>query len=144
MRPQKPKRMTQTSMWLNWGGPPLGVQNLYTFPTPKTGIKQIEQFNMSPGLRKKAQDAVLKFLKFSVSIALTRAFEIFEVFEVFSLLCNLQDEPRFWDFEVFSSIALTRCLRFFCPTGTRDTIILLEGVPSRWPPRSGHHSPESS
>ena len=28
-----------------WGGPPLGVQILYTFPTPKTGIKQIEQFN---------------------------------------------------------------------------------------------------
>jgi hypothetical protein len=24
---------------------------------PKTSIKQIEQFNMSPGLRKKAQDA---------------------------------------------------------------------------------------
>ena len=43
---------------------------LYTFPTPKTGIKQIEQFNMSPGLCKKAQDAqdaVLRFLKFSVS-----------------------------------------------------------------------------
>ena len=60
---------------LNWGGPPLGVQNLYTFPTPKTNIKQIEQFNMSPGLRKKAQDAqdaVLRFLKFSVSVALTR------------------------------------------------------------------------
>ena len=29
---------------LNWGGPPLGVQILHTFPTPKTGIKQIEQF----------------------------------------------------------------------------------------------------
>ena len=28
-----------------WGGPPLGVQILYTFPTPKMGIKQIEQFN---------------------------------------------------------------------------------------------------
>ena len=48
---------------LYWGGPPLGVQNLYTFPTPKTGIKQIEQFNMSPGLRKKAQDAQDAVLK---------------------------------------------------------------------------------
>ena len=28
-----------------WGGPPLGVQILYTFPTPKMGIKQIEQFS---------------------------------------------------------------------------------------------------
>jgi hypothetical protein len=24
---------------LNWGGPPSGVQILYTFPTPKTGMK---------------------------------------------------------------------------------------------------------
>jgi len=42
---------------------------------PKTGIKQIEQFNMSLGLHKKAQDAqdaVLRFLKFSVSVWLTR------------------------------------------------------------------------
>ena len=32
---------------LNWGGPPLGVQILHTFPTPKTGIKQIEQLMTS-------------------------------------------------------------------------------------------------
>ena len=48
---------------------------------------------------------------------------------------------RFLRFSI--SIALTRRLKFFCPTGTRDTIILLEGVPSRWLPRSGHHPPES-
>ena len=36
---------------------------------------------------------------------------------------------RFLRFSV--SIALTRRLRFFCPTGTRDTIILLEGVPKQ-------------
>ena len=126
---------------LNWGGPPLGVQNLYTFPTPKTGIKQIEQFNMSPGLRKKAQDAqdaVLKFLKFSVSIALTRRLRFLR-FLRFSVYYAIYKMNRGFEiFEVFSfnlSIALTRCLRFFCPTGTRDTIILLEGVPSRWPPR---------
>ena len=34
---------------LNWGGP-LGVQILCTFPTPKTGMEQIDQFNMSPGV----------------------------------------------------------------------------------------------
>ena len=34
------------------------------------------------------------FEVFSFSRA-DKAFEIFEVFEVFSLLCNLQDEPRF-------------------------------------------------
>ena len=106
--------MAQT-LAVYWGGPPLGVQNLYTFPTPKTGIKQIEQFNMSPGLRKKAQDAqdaVLKFLKFSVSIALTRRLRFlrfsvyyaiykmnrgFEIFEVFSF--NRTDKV----FEIFLS-----------------------------------------
>ena len=87
----------------------MGVQNLDTFPTPKTSIKQIEQFNMSPGLRKKAQDAqdaVLRFLKFSVSVALTRRLRFlrflrfsvyyaiykmnrgFEIFEVFSFNCT--------------------------------------------------------
>ena len=30
-----------------WGGPPLGVQILYTFPTPKMGIKQIEEFSVT-------------------------------------------------------------------------------------------------
>ena len=35
---------------LNWGAPPLGVQILCTFPTPKTGMEQIDQFNMSPGV----------------------------------------------------------------------------------------------
>ena len=35
---------------LNWGGGPLGVQILCTFPTPKTGMEQIDQFNMSPGV----------------------------------------------------------------------------------------------
>ena len=30
---------------LNWGGPLLGVQIPHTFPTPKMGIKQIEQFS---------------------------------------------------------------------------------------------------
>ena len=83
---------------LYWGGPPLGVQNLYTFPTPKMGIKQIEQFNYvarTPQAQD-AQDAVLKFLKFSVSVALTRRL-------------------RFLRFSV--SIALTRCLNFFVQRG---------------------------
>ena len=123
----------------------MGVQNLYTFPTPKSSIKQIEQFDMSPGLRKKAQDAqdaVLRFFEiFSFSRA-DKAFEIFEVFEVFSFTVQFTRRTAVLRFSV--SIALTRRLRFFCPTGTRDTIILLEGSPSRWPPRSGHHLPESS
>ena len=32
------------------GGPPLEVQILCTFPTAKTGMEQIDQFNMSPGV----------------------------------------------------------------------------------------------
>ena len=37
--------VAQTHPCRYWGGPPLGVQNLYAFPAPKMGIKQIEQFN---------------------------------------------------------------------------------------------------
>ena len=120
-----------------WGGPPFRVQNLYTFPTPKTGIKQIEQFNMSPGLRKKAQDAqdaVLKFLKFSVSVALTRRLRFLR-FLRFSVYYAIYKMNR--GFEIFEVFSFNRTDKVFeiCPTGTRDTIILLEGVPSRWPPR---------
>ena len=83
-----------------WGGPPLGVQNLYTFPTPKSSIKQIEQFDIARTPQESARCArccfeIFEIFSFSRA---DKAFEIFEVFEVFSLLCNLQDEPRFWDF----------------------------------------------
>ena len=102
---------------------------------------------MSSGLRKKAQDAqgaVLRFLKFSVSVALTRhlRFLRFLKFSVYYAIYKMNRGFEF--FEVSVSIALTRRLRFFCPTGTRDTKILLEGVPSRWPPRVRPSSPESS
>ena len=36
--------LTRAIQHTYWGRPPLGVQILYTFPTPKMGIKQIEQF----------------------------------------------------------------------------------------------------
>ena len=119
---------------LNWGGPPLGVQNLYTFPTPKTGIKQIEQFNMSPRLRKKAQDAqdaVLRFLKFSVSVALTRRLRFLR-FLRFSVYYAIYKMNRGFEiFEGFSFNRTDKAFEIFCPTGTRDTIILLEGVPKQ-------------
>ena len=51
---------------LNWGGPPLGDQILYTFPTPKTGIKQIEQFN----------DIILRILRSRLESKL----ELFQLF----------------------------------------------------------------
>ena len=47
MKPQKAGNIHV----LNWGGPPLGVQILITFPTPNMGIKQIElsvSFNPFP------------------------------------------------------------------------------------------------
>ena len=135
-------RLTGTRNY--WGGPPLGVQNLYTFPFPKTGIKQIEQFNMSSGLRKKAQDvqgAVLRFLKFSVSVALTRRLRFLK-FSVYYAIYKIN--RGFEIFEVFSFNRTDKAFEIFCPMGTRDTIILLEGVPSRWPPRVRPSSPESS
>ena len=135
MRPQKPKQDDTNIHVLHWGGPPLGVQNLYTFPTPKTGIKQIEQFNMSPGLRKKAQDAqdtVLRFLKFSVSVALTRRLRFLR-FLRFSVYYAIYKMNRGFEiFEVFSFNRTDKVFEiFFCPTGTQDTIILLEGVPKQ-------------
>ena len=119
---------------LYWGGPPLGVQNLYTCPTPKTGIKQIEQFNMSPGLRKKAQDAqdaALRFLTFPVSVALTRRLRFLRVlrFSVYSAIYKMN--RGFEIFEVFSFNRTDKAFEIFYPRGTRDTIILLEGVPKQ-------------
>ena len=102
---------------LYWGGPPLGVQNLYTFPTPKTGIKQIEQFNMSPGLRKKAQDAqdaALKFLKFSVSVALTRRLRFLR-FLRFSVYYAIYKMNR--GFEIFEVFSFNRTDKVFVQRG---------------------------
>ena len=69
MKPQKAGRMTQTSV-LNWGGPPLGVQILYTFPTQKMGMKQIEQFS----------DIILHFLRFLAESSGVAKLELFQPF----------------------------------------------------------------
>ena len=53
-----------------WGGPPLGVQILYTFPTPKMGMKQIEQFS----------DIVLHFLRFLAESSGVAKLELFQPF----------------------------------------------------------------
>ena len=55
---------------LNWGGPPLGVQILYTFPTPKMGIKQIEQFS----------DIILRILRFLAESSGVTKLELFQPF----------------------------------------------------------------
>ena len=55
---------------LNWGGPPLGVQILYTFPTPKMGIKQIEQFS----------DIILRILRFLAAASGVTKLELFQPF----------------------------------------------------------------
>ena len=55
---------------LNWGGPPLGVQILYTFPTPKMGIKQIEEFS----------DIILRILRFLAESSGVIKLELFQPF----------------------------------------------------------------
>ena len=55
---------------LNSGGPPLGVQILYTFPTPKMGIKQIEQFS----------DIILRMLRFLAESSGVTKLELFQPF----------------------------------------------------------------
>ena len=53
-----------------WGGPPLGVQILYTFPSPKMGIKQIEQFS----------DIILRILRFLAESSGVTKLELFQPF----------------------------------------------------------------
>ena len=53
-----------------WGGPPLGVQILYTFPTPKMGIKQIEQFS----------DIILCILRFLAESSGVTKLKLFQPF----------------------------------------------------------------
>ena len=109
MRRQNPKRMTQTSMC--WTGEDhLWKSKIYYISNPKTSIKQIEQFNMSPGLRKKAQDAqdaVLRFLKISVSVALTRRLRFLR----FSVYYAIYKMNR--GFEIFESFSFNRTDKAF-------------------------------
>ena len=57
---------------LNWGGPPLGVQILYAFPTPKMGIKQIEQFS----------DIILHILRILAESSGVTKLELFQPFPI--------------------------------------------------------------
>ena len=151
MRPQKAKKDDTNIHVLNWGGPPLGVQNLYTFPTPKTGIKQIEQFNMSPGLRKKAQDAqdaVLRFLKFSVSVALTRRLRFlrFLGFLRFSVYYAIYKMNRGFEiFEVFSFNRTDKAFEILLSNGDSGYYNTIRRGPQAGGHQGcGHHPPESS
>ena len=92
-------------------------------------------------LRKTAQDtqdAVLKFLKFSVSVALTMRLRFlrFLRFSVYYAIYNMN-----WCFEIFEVFSFNRADKAFeiflsnGDSGYYNTIIL-EGVPSRWLPRS--------
>ena len=125
----------------------MGVQNLYTFPTPKTGIKQIEQFNMSPRLRKKAQDtqdAVLRFLKFSVSVALTRRLRFLRLrFSVYYAIYKMN--RGFEIFEVFSFNRTDKAFEIFLSNGDSGYYNTIRRGPQAGGHQgSGHHPPESS
>ena len=124
----------------------MGVQNLYTFPTPKTGIKQIEQFNMSPGLRKKAQDAqdaVLRFFKFSVSVALTRRLRFLRLrFSVYYAIYKMN--RGFEIFEVFSFNRTDKAFEIFLSNGDSGYYTIRRGPQAGGHQGSGHHPPESS
>ena len=123
-----------------WGGPPLGIQNLYTFPTPKTGIKQIEQFNMSPGLCKKAQDAqdaVSRFWKFSISVALTRHLRFLR-FLMFSVYYAIYKMNRGFEiFEVFSFNRTDKAFEIFLTKGDSGYYNII----GRGPQAGGHQGP---
>ena len=70
MKPTKGRKDDTNIHVLNWEGPPLGVQILYTFPTPKMGIKQIEQFS----------DIILRILRFLGESSGVTKLELFQPF----------------------------------------------------------------
>ena len=98
-----------------------------------------EQFNMPPGLRRKAQDAPIL-----VSVVLNKVFN-FSVpgFWNFILLCNLQDKARFWGFWSFPFQSHWECLEIFSPEDS-DTVILLEGTPKQGGHRGSCHHPSKA
>ena len=110
------------------------------FHPEKRASKQIEQFNMSPRLRKKApdaQDAVLKFLKFSVLVALTRRLRFLR-FLKFSVYYAIYKMNRGFEiFEVFSFNRTDKAFEIFLSnrdSGYYNTI-------RRGPQAGGHQGP---
>ena len=69
--PTAPASSSASKLYRYWGGPPLGVQILYTFPT-QMGIKQIEQFS----------DIILHILRFLRSRLESQSWNSFNPFPI--------------------------------------------------------------
>ena len=137
MRPQKPKGWHKHPC-AELGRTTFGVQNLYTFPTQKRASNKSNNLICRPDSARKRKMRKMLFWNFWSFQFQSRWQGVWDFWGFWGFQFTMQFTRwtavlRILRFSV--SIALTRCLRFFCPTGTRDTIILLEGVPSRWPPR---------
>jgi len=100
---------------------------------------------MSPGLRKKAQDAqdtVLRFLKFSVSVALTRRLRFLK-FLKFSVYYAIYKMNR--GFEIFSFNRTDKVFEIFLSNGDSGYYNTIRRGPQAGGHQgSGHHPPESS
>ena len=95
---------------------------------------------MSPGLRKKAQDvqdAVLRFLKFSVSVALTRHLKSlrFLRFSIYYVIYKMNRDFKI--FEVFSVNYIDKIFDFFLSNG--DSIYY--NIIRRGPQAGDHQGP---
>ena len=71
MKPQKAGRMTHIHV-LNWGGPPLGVQILYTFPTQKWASNKSNS----------SCDIILRMLRFLAESSGVTKLELFQPFPI--------------------------------------------------------------
>ena len=146
MRPQKPKRMTQTSM-CSPGEDHLWESKIYIDFQPKNGHQTIEQFNMSPGLRKKAQDAqdaALRFLKFQFQ---SRWQDVWDFWGFWDFQFTMQFTRwtavlRFWRFQ-FQSHWLG-VWDFFSNGDSEYYNTIRRGPQAGGHQGSGHHPPESS
>ena len=135
--------LLRTPWYVLLGRTTFGSPKSIYISNPKTSIKQIEQFNMSPGLRKKAQDAqdaVLRFLKCSVSVALTRRLRFLKFWRVSVYYAIYKMNRGFEIFEFFSFNRTDKAFEIFLSNGDSGYYNTIR----RGPQAGGHQGPASS
>ena len=101
------------------------------FPAgPRVRLKTVDP-PKGNGLGQKKSKMLLRFSKFSVSVALTRHLRFWMFFWLFSLLCNLHDEPWFWDFWGFSFNRADKAFEIFLSNGDSGHYNTIRRVPKQ-------------
>ena len=111
---EKRQRNDTNNYMLKWGGPPLGVQNLYTFPTRKMCWNKRNNLICRPDSAGKS-----KMRRFLFSVVLKFSVLVVQVFEI-SFYCAIYKIHRGFEvFEVFRFNRTGNAFVMFFPRGTR-------------------------